>query len=616
MRISPHHQLAAELARRITLPSNSTGADTTTSASQYFYPEKSHPVYTTNVEGPTLGSTHKLLDDLYHKNTLLRRIKPDNYRIGSNSPLQADMNELGRLLVYDLKIQDLVEQNLITREELDKTLTLLIDYSGLSDLEFYYLYLYIHKYRFNEPWGRLSGSGGLAYGQPELAERLLAECMTTQKKSISTSGAFSQWTHSFRQTFGNDWFFERFLKQVNGPKTTGITQTAPPQSKLGSFFRKPAPSPPPTKPNYFYTKFSPSMPQYKQRGITIHDFPGPGLVVNGFHSPLFPKQYDYLGKRFLKGIVESANQTDFDYRRLMVNGEAALSKTRFAFFRGLYLVYNPEHMRVDGRPYGLLVLNDHFPYGHTKTAYLVHGEFVEKFMKDPYLATGNGNIFNPDSLERRSELSGKLIKLVSVAATAGLCEEVPGYDPKAMNSGKRISLHENVKDAALFAHSQLDLVREAFRLFRLGFKYSREIDNFYQDEFELLKELLRVNKKAKAVQKIDEPIPELPVAFPFTFFDHRVDDAMVRDVGFTGANMVFYKNREHGDCQFFPDGNLSCIDPEDLDDMPQERIQELIGGELEYQKWREFIEASQYKRANPLIVDPVYTSIGKRIIAM
>ena len=589
MHIGASYELAASLVKSIIKPSNHTGEGEEEHLSLDYDPDRTHPVYSVDVEGPTLADTHRILDRLYHAKNYLDRYKPDDYRIGSVNRLQADINQFARLFVYDFNLDDFERCELVSKEELEKALVVSMAHSGISDIEFYYLYLYAHKHKFShEAWSRLSGSGGLAEDDPELAEKVLGEALKIQQRALSYSGAFTQWTHSFRKTVGTSWLFERFLRQVNGPEAVGKECKLP----------------------YFYAKYSPSMPKYKDRGLTIHDFPGPGLVIYGIHSPPFPP--NYLDKRYtdIFMVGGTAEEVDAKYRQAAVNGEMSLNRTKFAFFRGLVLIYNEEKMRVNGKPYGLLIFNDHFPNDHLETSYLVHGEFIQKFLKDPYLAVGRGNIFHPELLERRPELKGKLIKLLSVAATAGLCEEVPGYDTE-IGVENRLRLHEEVRDASVFGFTQLDLIREAYRLYLLGYHYNQQRDKFYLDEFVMLKELLRINKLAS---QREGDIPDLPVAFPFSFFDHSVEDAMVGEVGFVGANMVFYKNRPKGDCMLFP-GTINSIRSEELESITGERIRELIGGELEYGMWADFREGCEYFPANPLIVDPVYKRIGSNIIA-
>ena len=559
-------------------------------------------MYILNFSASEIADAYNNLDELYHTKGALDEYKPDDYRIGSMNALQADINQLGRLIIYNninlarlrdakLSTKEGLKKALITKEELDKALTVSINHSGLSDIEFYYLYLYIHRYRFpDEAWSRISGWKGIAENEPELAEMILEGSIKVQQRSLTTSGSFPQWTHSFRSTLGNTWLFERFLKQVNGLEATGKKWRDLP---------------------YAYRKFSPSMPEYNKRGITIHDFPGPGVVIYGLHSPLFPK--NYIETRFY-GILHAggaAEMIDADYRDLIVKGENHLNKTIFAFFRGLVLIYNPEIMKVNNKPCGLLVFNDHFPHDHIKTSYLVSGRVIEKFLKDPFLAVGEDNIFHPNLFEHRSELKNGFIKLVSIAATAGMCEEYPNYDKEKYSVNGRRYLHEKIKNASIFGFTQLDLLREAYRLHLLGYYYNKQRNSFYMDEFVMLRELLRINKQAS--QKIDEITPGLPVAFPFTFFEHSIDEQMVRDTGFVGANMVIYKNNSKGDCMLFP-STIGSIEPDDIDNLSIEKITELIGGNEEYDKWADFREACEYHPANPLIVDPIYKRIGSNII--
>jgi hypothetical protein len=107
--------------------------------------------------------------------------------------------------------------------------------------------------------------------------------------------------------------------------------------------------------------------------------------------------------------------------------------------------------------------------------------------------------------------------------------------------------------------------------------------------------------------------PPMPVVFPFTFMDHSVDEDMVRNVGFVGANMIVYKNSYNGNGMLFP-GSLRNIDPNEIDNLSVDEIRELIGGDEEQRLWGDFRESCEYHAANPLVVDPVYKSIGRNII--
>lgn len=583
---------AANLVKRIIAPSNQIN---TANSSVGFSSDRTHPIYSAGMsEAPDadLSSTHSVLNKLYHTKDYLNGFEPDDYRIGALNELQADINELSRLTIYNkINLKDLPTIGTVSSKEVEKALTIAINYSGVSELEYYYLYLYAHKYQFpNEGWGRLSGSGGLAHGQPGLAERILDEALKVQNRGYSYSGAFNQWTHSFRSSLGEDWLFERFLRTVNNPKTIGKTT--------------------PYEYPFLYKKHSPSQPMYKNKGITINDFPGPGLVVFGIHSPVFPKGYlaHRFGKQSKAGDI--ASMVDSNYRNRIISGAEKMGQTTFGFFRGGALVSNQQLMKVDGNPYTLVIFNDHFPVSdHHKVACLVDSTMVKHFLHNPYEFIGDSNLLNPTTMDFKPELRGKVINLFSLAGTAGLCEEVPGYT-KDWEVGKRIRTHDQVELAAISGFTQLDLIREAYRLYLLGYYYKKEKDNFYRDEYVLLKELLRINKKMTAGEG---ETPPMPVAFPFTFMDHALDEDLVRNVGFVGANMVVYKSSPNGNGVLFS-GKLRDVDPKDIDKLSDDEIRELIGGSEEQALWSDFRESSEYCAANPLIVDPLYKDIGKNIL--
>lgn len=585
---------AASLVRRIVAPSNKISMHR--SASDDFSSAKTHPVYTASMStapDADINDTHNILNDLYHTKEYLDRYKPSDYRIGAVNELQADINELSRMVIFNnIALKDLPKLNSVNEEEIDKALTIAINHSGISELEFYYLYLYAHRYKFpNEGWGRLAGSEGLAYGEPTVAETILDEVLKVQERSYSYSGAFNQWTHSFKSSLGQDWLFERFIKTINSSNVTG--KVSPPKMP------------------FLYKKYSPSLPEFKDRGITINDFPGPGMVIHGIHSPVFHSVY--LSNRFgIKNIpVDIHEMVDLNYRNKLIDGAGRMSKTTYGFFRGVVIISNPEIMKVDNTPYSLVIFNDHFPSeSHNKIAYLIDSKVVASFLHNPYENLGAENILNPEYLNVRGDLRGKVIKLFSLAATAGFCEEAPGYNKDNWDVKQRKYIHDQIEQASVAGFTQLDLLREAYRLYSLGYYYNRAKNNFYRDEYVLLKELLRINKK---MTQGEGEIPPMPVVFPFTFMDHAVDEQMVKDVGFVGANMIVYKNSINGDGMLFP-SSLKNIDPGEIDNLSVDEMRELIGGTQEQNLWSDFRESCEYSAANPLVVDPVYKNIGKNII--
>ena len=574
---------AAQLVKRIVMPSNQETKPG--EGDSGFNPDKSAPIYGINFDGPATVA-QDFLFKLYHERDRMRDFEPDDYRIGSNSSLQADINEFARMFVYSDNtefLQTLLNSRMVTVEQLDKALMLSNIYSGVSEAEYYFQYLRSQKYCFSEDvWSKISGHNGLAYDDPDAAERILGEILKIQDRAVTYSGSFNQWTHSFR---GGHWMFEKFLRRVNGFEATGK------KSNPDALFA--------------YRKYSPSVSKIKD--LTIHDFPGPGLVIYGLHSKLFPD--NYLSKTFLGG--GSLDSIDYEYGKQIVEGEKHLSETNFAFFRGGVLIYNPRKMKVNNEPYGLFIYNDHFPKWHLKVASLANGRGVERFMQSPYEGINEANIFHPNMLSSRSGQDVKLINLTSLAAQAGFCEEVKGIDGDVDD---RRTAHDEVAMAAIFAIAQLDLIREAYRLYSLGYYYDRKKNDFYMDEFVMLRELLSINRVAaqRSYEK-DELMPELPVAFPFTFLNHSVDPVKVSQIGFVGANLLGYKNNPKGDCMLFG-GDLSKITPKEVPDISQLTMESMLGYEgLNF--WREFLEGNNLFRANPMIVDPMYKKIGSGIIA-
>ncbi len=572
---------AAYLVRKIAAPSNQE-VEPQEGENAGFNPDRTSSIYTMEFAPRDTEYNSGLLDVLYHERNKIFRNEPDDYRIGANNELQADINELVRMFIYNENntfLRKLLDSNQVTSEQMDKALAVSTVYSGVAEAEFYFQYLRSQKYRFpSEVWSKVAGSGGLAHNEPVKAEKILSQILKVQERAIAYSGSFNQWIHSFRY---NEWMFERFLKKINGADATGM------QPGDGTSFA--------------YKKYTPAVSGIK--GFSIHDFPGAGLVIYGLHSKLFPDKY--LPKTFL-GEGGAYDEIDYEYRSKIVEGEKHIKDTKFAFFRGGVLVYNPRNMKVNGKPYGLLIYNDHFPKDHLKTAFLVSGRSVEFFMNKPFHGINESNFFHPNSVLNKNELEVKAINLVSLAAQAGFCEEVRDIE---FELGQKIVVHNEVTDAALFGIAQLDLLREAYRLYSLGFYYNKKKNNFYKDEFVMLRELLRINRSA-AQQSIalNKDVPELPVAFPFTFLEHSVDPVKVSKIGFVGANMIVYRRNFLGDCLLFGDA-VTRIDPKDINHISQDSMESMLGGEgLDY--WREFLEGNDLFRANPMIVDPVYKKIG------
>jgi hypothetical protein len=580
-------QRARLLIKRIASANNSS-----VNNNDGFNPNKDHSVYSI-AQGPgsDFVTVHSLLDDLYHTAAYLGRYRPPNFRMGSENELQADMNELTRMIVFGdspiSTLQNQVHMPPISTEELEKALTMSTVFSGVSEAEFYYYYLFAQKYKFPETgWSKISGSNGLANMEPRLSERILEEILFLQKRGFNYSGAFNQWTHSFR-SYGSDWMFERFIKDINGPKATTKRSAHP---------------------AYFYRKFTVGSLKGKHPQITIHDFPGPGIIINGIHSKVFPDRY--LQHRFGTGLQNSKMYEAINsrYRESLIGSEADLANTTFGFFRGFVLIYNKEKMKVNGIPHALVIFNDHFPHNHSKTAFLVNGNDTERFLQDPYSALNGDNIMHPNVLS--GALSNRVIDLVSLKAQAGFCEEVKsGFDKN--NRLLRLQVHDTVEAVSRFGFNQLDLIRESYRLHSLGYYYDNAYQNFYKDEFRLLKELLRINRFI--AQSIDNTSnAEYPVAFPFTFMDHSINPAVVKDSGFVSSKMIPHTSKyPNGATQFFGD-YLGKIDLSEIDRLTDDRIRDLLGEDASL--WFDFRESLEYNGGNPLIVDSSYRDLGKSIL--
>ena len=583
MQIYNSTQRAAQLIKEISSPVSVEGIPLPDSK-QDFDSRKDFPVYLVNFEGPE--NVHaQLFDDLYHKNEL-SRYEPLNYRIGAKSKEQADINEFMRLILYqNIELKDLLL--MASMEELEKAVTKSLVYSGIAPLEFFHFYLYAQKYAFpKEAWSRLSGDWerALAPKDPSLASKILEECLLVHEKGFTKSKAFPDGTYLFRRSIDDLWSFERFIRQVNGPQSAGNVK-----------FKKP----------FGYKKYSTSEPNIKKSGFTTNDFPGPGIILHGLHSLLFPK--DHLSSRFLYALPLDASgyeETLAKYRAEIVLGEDKVKDTTFASFRGLILVSNPW-MKVRGKQYGLLILNDHFENTALKTALLVQIDLINDFLSNPLAKFGKEHIFHPSKFGFNERLNGKYINLVTIASSAGLCEELPEYNHIALDSSEKLSTHDEIKKAALFGFAQLDILREAYRLYSLGYYFDAKKKKFYLDEYRLLKELIRWNKSGIEDTK-------LPVAFPFSFLDHGIRPNQVRNVGFVGANLVVYKNNPKGDSLLFE--TVPEISSEGFDSNINEDLCNLLGVE-ENNYWLDFRGNAEYYGVNPLIVAPAYKEIGKGILS-
>ncbi len=588
-----------DLVRRISAPNNqSSGGDS-------FYPYRDHPIYSVQIDSSLTAPRGKVLDNLYHKREFsLLPYEPSDHRIGSENELQGDINELIRSIAFaKIKVSGILDQSGISKEQLDKALTVSTVFSGVSDIEFFYYYLYVQKYKFPEnAWSKISGQSGLAHGDERLAEKILEEILHLQKKAYNTSTAFNQWTQSFR-SYGSSWFFEKFLKQING--ATATRDIDPGKS-------------------FFYRKFSPSSPQYANSKITINDFPGPGLVIYGLHSKIFAN--NYINHRFSYGVATSTQEkVESEQWRFITEGEKDLQKTIFGFFRGLVIVYNKEKMCIKGRPYGLVIFNDHFPHNNFKTAYLIRHELLDKFISNPYLALNRENILNPDLLDIRNDTKDKVINVVSLASQAGFCEEALSLLSKA-EPPQKLSLHNDITRTLMFGTAQLDLIREAFRQYSLGYYYDNKQNNFYENRFLLLKELLRINRCLFERSVDDKPI-EYPVVFPFTALDHSIDPDLVLKTGFVSSSMTaFTEGHPKGTTTFFnedkhrrdPDFEghinfLTELELDEIDSLPDETIIKNLGSD-DFELWKNLLEGWRFTGANPMIVDHSHKKVGVDIL--
>lgn len=341
------------------------------------------------------------------------------------------------------------------------------------------------------------------------SEKYYARIQHGIKKGLNMFGSFSRFTYAFRGT-GSDpfWQFLRFIRFNKGEA---------------------------------YERFSPAT-----SGGNIGDFPGPGLVFEKMDKPLFPK--GRIAARFQTN--NRLSHAEQKYRELLTKSESDLTKTKFGFFRGMYMISNKEKMKINNEPYDLLVLNDHLANPNQRAVYLIPSHMGDKFFRNPMKDYGSSHLLNPQNLNEYdciiditelSNLGGFDQALPnSVLNDLGISDEIRHPERKRNVCNK---LHLEIENALLFGYAQFDLMNEAFNLHSLGYFFDSKQNTWMLDKYRLLREAVRWNQSNSN-----------PILFPYPLEIHAIRPKLVKEIGFLDENLILYKTNPAGNHCFFENG--------------------------------------------------------------
>lgn len=196
-------------------------------------------------------------------------------------------------------------------------------------------------------------------------------------------------------------------------------------------------------------------------------FPGPGIIINGFSTKMFP---DGALKKQLwshpHDNLEPHKAVKRDFKNQIVNSESLLSETKIGFFRGLTFVSHPS-MIVSGRPFTLVIYNEHFQGDYLdeneealKLSYLIPNDFIKDFEHNPY----NNRTLTPAWIDN-GKIRKKILDLTCPSVVAGLQRAIasaPNRKDFYPNSLFRSYRGQWYKDD-LFGHERSELLEHETR---------------------------------------------------------------------------------------------------------------------------------------------------------
>ncbi len=229
-----------------------------------------------------------------------------------------------------------------------------------------------------------------------------------------------------------DWMLRRFAQQVSGQDSYKIDK--PTYHRL--------PDGHPRSETY----------QITSQVFDVKEFPGTGIVIHGLgiKNKIFPGE-NYLYQRFRDSElpIPFAFKEGLDsYKDLLISGESDLKNTRFAFFNGFIIVYNPCYS------HGLLIFNEHADKNRRerKLVYLLPGDHLTKVLNLP---------MSSDQMQDRHPFY-----------PAGTFDENFGSEAMPLVTTKLLTgettLPEKDIETTLFLFSQLDLCMEALGIYARG----------------------------------------------------------------------------------------------------------------------------------------------------
>jgi hypothetical protein len=216
--------------------------------------------------------------------------------------------------------------------------------------------------------------------------------------------------------------------------------------------------------------------------LKLDEFPGPGVaIIDGLTSKMFPKSA--LRKQLIDSVptaFTAGGAVKKDFRELVASLETALSHTSFGLFRGLIIISNPQLMEVSGKPYALIVFNDHFQKGKMKMAYLIPDVYARDFMRAPLRAMKMNTPCDPEKIE--AQFKKEILNLNWTSVIAGMQRAIPVAPPpnKFYPDSYFRNYHGEWYKSDLFGHERIPNLQGETKDFD-GHMHTTHMDEAYKE---------------------------------------------------------------------------------------------------------------------------------------
>ena len=157
-----------------------------------------------------------------------------------------------------------------------------------------------------------------------------------------------------------------------------------------------------------------------------NQFPGPGLIIAGLQSHVFPKDFvrQELGLEFNRTNLKNPYYAvHYAFRDLIVEVEKELNETIFGFFRGVIVISNPN-MKIDGKRYAFIGFNDHWENPEQKMCYLVPYKYARDFILNPDEALRKGSPCDPKQIDTK-KFESEILNLNWISVLGGFDKALP-----------------------------------------------------------------------------------------------------------------------------------------------------------------------------------------------